>query len=56
MIFYFSGTGNSLWVARRLAGLLGDRLVAIADAINSQSYSFELAPDESVGMVFPTYS
>lgn len=56
MIFYFSGTGNSLWVARRLAVKLGDRLVSIADAVNDGRFSVSLAPGESIGMVFPTYS
>ena len=31
MIFYFSGTGNSRWVAERLGELLGESVYSIAD-------------------------
>ena len=53
MIFYFSGVGNSAWVASQLAEELGDHLVKIADY--SDEY-YELQPDERVGFVFPVYS
>ena len=29
MIFYFSGTGNSLWVAKKLAELQDDQILFI---------------------------
>lgn len=56
MIFYFSGTGNSRWVAEQLAARLDDRLIAIGDAVVGQRFSYELAEGESLGFVFPTYS
>lgn len=56
MIFYFSGTGNSRWVAERLANLLNDHFAAIADALCDSQFSFSLSRSESVGFVFPTYS
>lgn len=56
MIYYFSGTGNSKWVARMLASILGERLVEIGDAIRSGKFRYELASDESIGWVFPVYS
>lgn len=56
MIFYFSGTGNSKHVAVQLAAMLGERLVAIAEAVADATYTFALAEGESVGWVFPTYS
>lgn len=56
MIFYFSGTGNSKHVAEQLAAMLGERLVAIAEAVAEGTYTFALAEGESVGWVFPTYS
>ena len=56
MIFYFSGTGNSEWVARQLADALGERLIGMAQAINSGEMHYKLADGEMVGWVFPTYS
>jgi ferredoxin len=52
MIFYYTGTGNSLWVARRLADELGD-----AEIISmSGHHGWEKAADgETVGLVFPVY-
>lgn len=51
MIVYFSGTGNSAWVAKRLATALNDTCVAIG---NSSSYT--VAKGEALGFVFPVYS
>lgn len=56
MIFYFSGTGNSEYVARQLADALGERLIGMAQAINSGEMHYKLADGEMVGWVFPTYS
>ena len=50
IIYYFSGTGNSLQVAKRLASSLDARLVAMAGALDG-----ELAPARRVGLVFPIY-
>ena len=47
MIYYFSGTGNSLYVARHLADLLGERLCPMTMASSTD--------DEVVGLVFPVY-
>ena len=47
MIYYFSGTGNSLYVARHLADALGDRLCPMTFASPSD--------DEVIGLVFPVY-
>ena len=51
-LFYFSGTGNSLKVARDLAAELGDaELISIPRALGEQ-----IAPQaEHTGIVFPTY-
>lgn len=56
MIYYFSGTGNSKWVAGKLASILGESLVEIGDAIRSGRFRYELATGESIGWVFPVYS
>lgn len=58
MIFYFSGTGNSLYAAKYLAQGSGEEVVSIAAALNSGAASFEytLQAEESVGFVFPVYA
>jgi ferredoxin len=50
-IYYFSGTGNSLYVARSLATALGDTEVVSIPKSLGQS----LPPVERVGFVFPVY-
>ncbi len=53
IIFCFSGTGNSLAVARDIAEILGDtKIVLIADAIKEEQVEL---PYERVGLVFPAY-
>lgn len=48
MIYYFSGTGNSLTVARRLADLLGEQMEAMTSAND--------VADKQIGLVFPVYA
>jgi ferredoxin len=51
-IFYYTGTGNSLWVARTLAGLLGDaEVISISDWMREK----RSVQSESVGVVFPVH-
>ena len=33
MVFYFTGTGNSLYIAKRIAEITGDTLVSMNDKI-----------------------
>lgn len=58
MVFYFSGTGNSLQAARSIATQNGWELVSIAAAINSRAdqYEYTLKNDEAVGFVYPIYA
>lgn len=55
MIFYFSGAGNSYWVARQLTAHLGDQLVPMAEE-GSLSTSYHWKTGERVGFVFPVYA
>lgn len=55
MIFYFSGTGNSRHVARRIGAVLHSPVLAIDELLQKRQLQIELTPDESVGLVFPTY-
>lgn len=59
MIFYFSGTGNSKWVAQTITQSFTDKLVAIGDYYqknNDQQAVLSLEKDEKIGFVFPVHS
>ena len=56
MIFYFSGTGNSLYAAKYIAGHIHEEtLINMADAVREGCYYYALKPGESCGFVFPVY-
>ena len=56
MIFYFSGCGNSRYVAESIAAGLNDTLVFIPEAAREGHYDYTLAEAESLGFVFPIYA
>ena len=56
MIFYFSGTGNSLHAAKVLAEKTDEHLINIAKAIDDEMFEFELEKNERIGFVFPVYA
>lgn len=55
MIIYFSATGNSKYVAGRLAAAGGGQLISITECIKTSTFTFRAEPGESVGFVTPTY-
>ena len=53
-IYYFSGTGNTLAAAKKIAALLGDtELIAIADLQRSEEVEFKDA--DTIGIFHPVY-
>lgn len=52
MIFYFSGTGNSRWVAGQIAEMTGDKAVSITEIEEIPDISNE----KQLGLVFPIYA
>lgn len=60
MIFYFSGTGNSLWAARKMAEITQEPLISISEYSNGKKTNeetvFTLHPKERIGFVFPIHS
>ncbi len=52
MIFYFSGTGNSKWVAEQIAEQLSDTATDILQCEND----IDVSNEQSVGIVFPVYA
>lgn len=52
MIFYFSGTGNSQWVAEQIAALTGDTAY---DIVNVNAFP-DIRKEQQIGFVFPIYA
>ena len=55
MILYFSGTGNSKYVASRIKDATDDEIFSIEDCIKVNNYKFSLDEGESLGIICPTY-
>lgn len=58
MIFYFTGTGNSLWVAQELGKIFDMPLISIAGELHKEEKElvYELHKDEMLFFVFPVHS
>lgn len=58
MIFYFSGTGNSLYIAKNIAKQNNENLISIAAVINEdkEHHEFKLKDNEVIGFVYPVYA
>ena len=55
MIFYFTGTGNTRWVAQQLAAATGETLRYIPDELRNGELNYTLAEGERLGFCFPTH-
>lgn len=55
MILYFTGTGNSRYIAERIAEALGDELLSMNDRIKAGDTS-SVTSDERLVIVTPTYA
>ena len=55
MVLYFSGTGNSRYIAERIAVALGDELLSMNDRIKAGAHS-PVETDERLVIVTPTYA
>lgn len=56
MIYYFSGTGNSEWVAQEIAKGTKDEAVNIIDVLKGKKEIRPLQGDEKLGLVFPVHA
>ena len=54
MILFFSGTGNSAFVARKIARKIPDNYLNLFDRIKQQDYS-EIHSEKPFVIVCPTY-
>lgn len=55
MIFYFSGTGNSRYVAEQIASSTNDNIVNITKEEMNKKINYILEDGENLGFVFPIY-
>jgi len=55
MILYFSATGNSKYVAEKIAAAAGDQACSIREDLQSGNDSHSLQPGEPLGIVSPVY-
>ena len=55
MIFYFSGTGNSRYVAEKIANATQERLVNMTRSEMGKNAEYILQDGENLGFVFPIY-
>lgn len=58
MIFYFSGTGNSRYVATNISKAQGERVISVAKEmrLNKDKYEYELQNEEKIIFVYPVYA
>lgn len=56
MIYYFSGTGNSKWVAEQLALLTADTVTNISTLLGNGTVAGWAGKDTVIGLVFPIYA
>ena len=56
MIYYFSATGNSAWVAQKLALQTGDTAVDMRDFLKTGEIAPSPAEGERLGLVFPVHA
>lgn len=54
MIFYFSGTGNTLWAARQVAQATGEQLLFIPEELKGEC-RYQLTENERIGFCFPVH-
>lgn len=55
MIFYFTGTGNSKYIADKLAACLSEKTVDIAKSVNNNIFTYDCSEENYIGFVFPVY-
>lgn len=56
MIIYFSATGNSRYVAERIAHATNDKTISITSCMKNKQFKLELHENEFLGIISPTYS
>lgn len=55
MVFYFSATGNSKYVAERVCKEFDGQMINISDAMRNNEYEYQVKDGEKTFFVFPVY-
>lgn len=55
MIIYFSGTGNSKYVAEKIAYHIGDEILSVSDRLKTRTYE-KIYSDKPIVIVAPIYA
>lgn len=55
MVFYFSATGNSKYVAEKISREFGGQLINISEAMRNNEYEYQVEDEEKTFFVFPAY-
>lgn len=58
MIFYFSGTGNSLYIAKKIAESQKEEIISISSEMNShkECYEYNFKEGEKIIFIYPIYA
>lgn len=56
MICYFSGTGNSEYVARYIGNILSEKVLSIAEENLKTKKEYFLEENETIGFIYPIYA
>lgn len=56
MVLYFSGTGNSEFVAKSIAKNIGEKIVSFNELIAENNFRLEFNKNENMVIVFPIYA
>ncbi|WZL71706.1 EFR1 family ferrodoxin [Clostridiaceae bacterium 35-E11] len=57
MIFYFTGTGNSMYAAQKISQFNNDKIISIAEEMKKiETLEYDLEKNEIIGFVYPVYA
>ncbi|MCI1930935.1 MAG: EFR1 family ferrodoxin [Clostridia bacterium] len=57
MIFYYSATGNSFWMAKKISDVQNDTLISVTDELkNGKPLNYSIKNNETLGFVFPVHA
>lgn len=55
MIFYYSATGNTESLVKKIAEKTSDKMINIEEALKDNLYDYQMADNERLGFAFPIY-